>query len=223
MALYLVGTPIGNLKDITLRALEILKTTPVLAVEKWSDSRKLLQAYEIKPERIINFDDLNAKRVLPKILEILIAGQDVALITSAGMPGISDPGAYLVNEARKKDVEIIPIPGPSALTTAIAVSGFIGPFWFVEFLPKKSGQLKKIFQTAHNIKSDLVFFESTYRLEKTLKFIADKYPETRIFIGKEMTKKFEQYWIGKATEALDRISQNKNFTKGEFTLIVSFA
>ncbi len=219
MPLYLVGTPIGNLQDITLRALEVLKVTPILAVEKWNDTRKLLQAYNIKPEQIINFDDRTCRRTAPKILTLLESGHDVALVTSAGMPGVSDPGAYLVNECRKNNIEIIPIPGPSALSAAIATSGFGGPFLFIGFLPKKIGQIENLLRQAETGEFDLVFFESTHRFEKTMKLINDKYPTARIFVGKEMTKKFEQYPVWSPAEVLAKLATDKSFSKGEFTII----
>ncbi|MCX6713810.1 MAG: SAM-dependent methyltransferase [Candidatus Vogelbacteria bacterium] len=157
----------------------------------------------------------------PKILEIL-KDQDVALVTSAGMPGVSDPGAYLVEKAREAGHDIVPIPGPSALSTAIAVSGFAGNFWFVEFLPRTKGKIVKIFKQAEQLKTNLVFFESTYRLVKTLEILNELYPTTKIFIGKEMTKKFEQYKVTTADEALTLIMADKLFIKGEFTVVVNF-
>jgi len=222
MSLYLVGTPIGNLGDMTPRAVEVLKACPVILVEKWTDSIKLLKHFEIGQKKIINFDERNQKKVTPKILEKLKASEEVALITSAGMPGVSDPGAYLVSACHEQGIPVVPIPGPSALTTAISASGFGGSFWFVEFLPKTRGKMVKIFQQAEELKTNLVFFESTYRLEKTLNLIQELYPNNKIFLGKEMTKKFEQYLIGSAEEFLARIKLDKNFSKGEFTLVIHF-
>ncbi|HRZ30625.1 MAG TPA: 16S rRNA (cytidine(1402)-2'-O)-methyltransferase [Candidatus Paceibacterota bacterium] len=221
MKLYLIGTPIGNLADITPRAVAVMKEIPVLAVEKWTDTVKLLKHFEIGEKKIINYDDKNSRRMAPKILEIL-KEQDVALVTSAGMPGVSDPGAYLVEKAREAGHEIVPIPGPSALSTAIACSGFSGHFWFVEFLPRTRGKIVKILNQAEEIETNLVCFESTYRLTKTLEIINELYPTNEVFVGKEMTKKFEQYLVGRAGDFLVRIKADKDFVRGEFVLVIHF-
>ena len=209
MSLYLVGTPIGNLGDMTPRAIETLKACSTILVEKWTDSIKLLKHFEIGQKEIINFDERNQKRVTPKILKILQEGKseggDVALITSAGMPGVSDPGAYLVSACHEQGIVVIPIPGPSALSTAIATSGFVGSFWFVEFLPRTRGKIVKLLKQAEELETNLVCFESTYRIEKTLSLINELYPEVRIFLGKEMTKKFEHYLVGTADDFLQKI------------------
>jgi len=222
MAVYFVGTPIGNLKDITLRALEVLKTSPLVLVEKWSDSIKLLNHYEIKPEKIVTYDDRNCRRVTPRLVGEL-KDKDAAFITSAGMPGISDPGAYLARACREAGIEVVPIPGPSSLSAALAVCGFEAPFLFIGFLPKKVGQLTKTLKAAAEAGNNLVFFEATFRLEKTLKFLVENYPQTLLFVGKEMTKKFESYEVGYAEDFLEKIKENKSFTKGEFVVIANFA
>jgi 16S rRNA (cytidine1402-2'-O)-methyltransferase len=221
MTLYLIGTPIGNLGDMTPRAVEVMKEVPVLAVEKWTDTVKLLKHFEIGEKKILNYDDKNSRRMAPKILEFL-KDQDVALVTSAGMPGVSDPGAYLVEQAREAGHEIVPIPGPSALSTAIAASGFSGNFWFVEFLPRTRGKIVKILKQAEELETNLVCFESTYRLAKSLEIINELYPEIKVFVGKEMTKKFEQYLVGTAGDFLARIKTDKDFPRGEFALVIHF-
>ncbi len=221
MTLYLVATPIGNLKDITLRALEILKSTPVLLVESYEDSRPLLAAYDIHPQRIIKYNDRNSRKMVPEILNIL-KEKNVVLITSAGMPGVSDPAADLVSACYAAGIEIIPIPGSSALTTAIAASGFRGDFLFIGFLPKKRGQIEKILREAKENGHVLVFFESTYRLQKTLTLINEAYPTARLFLGKEMTKKFERYVRGSSEAMMRHLESDKKFSKGEFTIAISF-
>lgn len=221
MTLYLIGTPIGNLGDMAPRGIEVLKVVPVLAVEKWTDTIKLLRHLEIGEKKILNYDDKNSRRMTPKILEML-ESEDVALVTSAGMPGVSDPGAYLVEQAQEAGHEIVPIPGPSALSTAIAVSGFTGNFWFVEFLPRTRGKIVKVLKQAEELETNLVCFESTYRLEKTLGIIKELYPKNKVFLGKEMTKKFEQYLLGTGEVFLQKIRKDKHFVKGEFTLVIHF-
>ncbi len=221
MALYLVGTPIGNLKDITLRALEVLKSVPVLLIESPHDSRPLLNTYGIRPQRIIKYNDANRGRVTKEILKIL-ESEDVALITSAGMPGVSDPGTELVHICREQGTTVIPIPGPSALTTAIAASGFRGPFLFIDFFPRKQGKMQKLLEEAEKNKYALVFFESPYRVQKTLQAIETFSKASVVCIGKEMTKKFESYLFGTADELRMRFQTEKDLSKGEFTVIVSF-
>ncbi|MFA6476061.1 MAG: 16S rRNA (cytidine(1402)-2'-O)-methyltransferase [Candidatus Paceibacterota bacterium] len=221
MKLYLIGTPIGNLGDMTPRAIEVMKSTPVLAVEKWTDTVKLLKHFEIGEKKILNYDDKNSRRMAPKILEFL-KEQDVALVTSAGMPGVSDPGASLVEQAREAGHEIVPIPGPSALSTAIAASGFSGNFWFVEFLPRTRGKIVKVLKQAEELETNLVCFESTYRLAKSLEIVNELYPENKVFVGKEMTKKFEQYLVGSAEFFLEKIKTDKDFSRGEFALVIHF-
>lgn len=220
--LYLIGTPIGNLGDMSPRAIEVLKKSSVILVEKWTDSIKLLKHFEIGQKEIIGFDERNQKKITPKILTKLEAGEEIALITSAGMPGVSDPGAYLVTACHERGISIIPIPGPSALSTAISASGFTGSFWFVEFLPRTRGKIIKLLKQAEELETNLVCFESTYRLVKTLEIIDELYPEIKVFLGKEMTKKFEQYLVGTAQDLLAKIKTDKYFVKGEFTLVIHF-
>lgn len=221
MTLYLIGTPIGNLEDMSPRAVDVLRRTAILAVEKWTDSIKLLKHFQIEQKQTINYDDRNCRRITPKILDLL-KENDVALITSAGMPGVSDPGAYLIERVREAGYPIVPIPGPSALSTAVAMSGFSGSFWFVEFLPRTRGKILKLLKQAEDLETNLVCFESTYRLVKTLELLNEQYPNTKIFLGKEMTKKFEQYIVGTALDFLLKIETDKGFSRGEFVLIVRF-
>jgi len=150
---------------------------------------------------------------------LLASGQEIALITSAGMPGISDPGAYLVNACRMAKIPVVPIPGPSALSTVIAISGFSGNFLFVGFLPKKIGATRKLFAGLLADEYNLVFYESTFRLEKTLRLLAADFPDLELFIGKEMTKKFERYLFGRPADLLEIFSADKKSFKGEFSII----
>lgn len=219
--LYLIGTPIGNLDDMTPRAVATLRATLVVAVEKWEDSMKLLRFFDIHPAHILKFHDANARRMIPEILRLLEA-HDVALITSAGMPGVSDPGADLVAACHERGVSVVPVPGPSAVTTAIAASGFRGNFLFVGFLPKKDGERKKLFAECATSEHLLVCFESPYRLARSLTLLATLYPAARVFVGKEMTKKFERYLVATPQTILDFIASDAQFGKGEFTLVIDF-
>lgn len=219
--LYVVATPIGNLGDISQRALEVLKSVEAVLVEKWSDSIKLLNHFGIKPTEILPFNERNQRRMILQALEIL-RKKDVALLTSAGTPGVSDPGAALVRACYEKGIGVVPIPGPSALSAAISASGMTGDFLFIGFLPKKHGQIEKIFAEAAESGHNLVFFESPFRLKKTLEVLAADYPDAEIFVGKEMTKKFEKYLLAKPAEIIEVAEGDPKFLKGEFTLIVNF-
>ncbi len=221
MTLYVVATPIGNLQDITERALEVLRSVEVVIVEKWTDSIKLLGHFGVKPKKLITYDERNRNRVTPQILKLLET-HDAAFISSAGTPGLSGPGADLVRQCRENHIEVIPIPGASALTAGISVSGFRGAFLFIGFLPRKISHRKRIFEEAKRLEQNVVCFESPYRIEKTLKELAENFPAANVFLGKEMTKKFETYVVAKPREILDKFGANKNFSKGEFTLIVNF-
>jgi len=221
--LYIVSTPIGNLKDISERALDILRSVEVVIAESPNDSVKLLSAYEIKGKRIVKFNDRNKKQALGGILEI-IKNQNCAYISSAGTPGISDPGQDLVDFARRNGVDVKVIPGPSALISAIAMSGMRArQFTFVSFPPKKQGQLKKLFEEFAGRKEVLVFFESTHRILKTLAVLAESFNSADVFVAKEMTKIFENYFQGKPVEIIEKFEQNPKSTKGEFVIVVDFS
>ncbi len=219
--LYLVGTPIGNLDDMTPRAVAVLRASAVVAVEKWEDSMKLLRHFDIHPAQIVKFHDANARHMVPELLRVLTTS-DVAFMTSAGMPGVSDPGADLVAACHERGILVVPIPGPSAPTTAIAASGFRGDFLFVGFLPKKDGARKKLFAACAASETLLVCFESPYRLARSITLLARLYPDARVFVGKEMTKKFERYLVATPQEVLDVIAADAQFAKGEFTLVINF-
>lgn len=222
MSLYIVATPIGNLEDLSPRALRILKSVKIIIVEKWTDSIKLLNHFDIHPEKLLTYDERNKKRITSTILDLL-RGQDGALITSAGTPAISDPGADLIKHCYQQKISVIPIPGASALSAAISVSGFRGPFLFWEFLPRKISHRNRLFEVARLEDFRLVFFDSPYRVVKTLEQVQSFDPEAQVFVGKEMTKKFETYLVDKPQGLLQRFVSDKNFGKGEFTLIVNFA
>lgn len=221
--LYIVSTPIGNLKDISQRALEILNSVDVILMESPQDSMKLLRAYSIGPKEIVKYNDKNSRKVLPKILEIL-KEKNVAYISSAGTPGISDPGQELVKSARENKIGVNVIPGPSALISAIAVSGIRArEFTFVSFPPKKTGQLKKLFEKYKNEGGVVSFFESPYRILKTLEAVKDVDAQSHVFAAKEMTKMFENYFWGTPEEVTGKLKENSKNLKGEFTVIVDFS
>lgn len=221
--LYIVSTPIGNLKDISQRALEILRSVDTIIAESPSDSVKLLNTYGIKGKGLFKYNDKNMRQVGGKVEEILKGG-DVAYITSAGTPGISDPGQELVKKARAEGVGVQVIPGPSALVSAIAVSGIRArQFTFISFPPKKTGQLTNLFKDFLGKKEVLVFFESTHRILKTIEAINSVAPDCKLFVAKEMTKIFEGYFTGTPDAVLDELEKNPKSTRGEFTVIIDFS
>lgn len=221
MSLYIVGTSIGNLEDITLRALNTLKSVDIVALESYNDTIKLLNHYEIKPKKIIKYNDRNKEKLIPEIINEL-KDHDVAYLTSAGMPGVSDPGTELVQKCYENDIDVIPIPGPSALTTAIAMSGIKGKrVMFIGFMPRKKSRIEKLLQDYLVSDSVVVFFESPFRILKSLEVIRDFNPNIKVFIGREMTKKFETYVQGDIDEIIKMIQDDKNMQKGEFSIVIT--
>lgn len=211
--LYVVATPIGNLGDITLRALEILKSVSAIASEDTRVSSKLLNHYGIKKKLISNFKENESKRIC-EIVEILDKGENVALISDAGTPLLSDPGRILVAFLREKGYEVIPIPGTTSIAAALSVCGFEDhPFTFYGFIPKKEREKIAIFEELKTTKHTAVFFESPHRIKKTLQNLQEKFPERDIFVAREMTKKFESYLINPELKDIPE--------KGEFVIILS--
>lgn len=211
--LFVVATPIGNLQDITLRALEVLKSVSAIASEDTRVSSKLLNHFGIRKRLISNFKENEAKRVA-EITEILEKGEDVALISDAGTPLISDPGRILVHSLRENGYEVIPIPGASSLTAALSVCGFEDhPFVFFGFVPKKEGEKKEIIEELKTVIYTAVFFESPYRIRKTLQMFYENFPERDLFVAREMTKKFESYLVNPEPQSV--------LEKGEFVIILS--
>src|SRR5437773_5756813 len=183
--LYVVATPIGNLSDITLRALEVLKLVDLIAAEDTRHSGVLLKHFEIK-KTLVSYHEHNEAMRTAQLVERLVAGKDIALITDAGMPGVSDPGARLIRECIKRDLPFTIIPGPSSILTALIGSGFSSQkFFFAGFLPVKSGQRKRELHAAAGRDETTIFFESRYRLAKTLKACLDVMRSEERRVGKE--------------------------------------
>lgn len=220
--LYIVSTPIGNLKDISERALETLRSVDFIIAESPNDSVKLLNAYGIKGKGLFKYNDLNMRQAQSKAEEMLKSG-NVAYITSAGTPGVSDPGQELVKMARGLNIEVRIVPGPSALVSAIAASGIRArQFTFISFPPKKPGQLKNLLKNFAEKKEVLVFFESTHRILKTVEAVSEVSPGCNLFIAKEMTKMFENYFTGTAMDVLSQLKSDSKNTRGEFVVIADF-
>jgi 16S rRNA (cytidine1402-2'-O)-methyltransferase len=218
--LFIVATPIGNLEDMTLRAIRVLKEADLIACEDTRVTGKLFAHYEIKNTTISYFQHSRLSKI-EHLIEQLKAGKNIALVTDAGTPGISDPGQELIARIQNTDnrIQIVPIPGPSALTAAASVSGMIEKeFYFAGFLPKKKGRQTK-FKELSKLNVPIVIYESAMRLEKALGEIKEYFgPDTEVFIAREITKMFEEYWSGTVDEILSDLSSHQ--LKGEMALII---
>ena len=219
--LYLVATPIGNLEDITLRALRTLKECDLVAAEDTRRTGQLLKHFEISKPLVSYFQFNEAKRS-EEIISRLKAGEKIALVTDAGSPGISDPGERVVKAALDAGLRVEPVPGPAALIAGLTASGLpTDRFYFIGFLPHKSGQRKKALQSLQTIEATLVFYESPYRIERLLEELNEILPERPVVLGRELTKKFEEFLRGTPAELLTQLRQRS--IKGEFVAIVAGA
>ena len=217
--LYVVATPIGNLGDITLRALEILKDVDLVAAEDTRHSGILLRHYQIQ-KPLVSYHEHNEAMRTAQLVERLAAGEKIALITDAGTPGLSDPGAPLIRDCIKRQLDFTIIPGPSSISTALVGSGFSAEkFFFGGFLPVKSGQRERELRTAAEREETAIYFESPYRLTKTLKASIEIMPDRQLCVARELTKKFEEFRRGTAAELLAHYE--KRPPKGEIVLLIS--
>jgi len=214
--LYLVSTPIGNLKDITLRAIDTLKESDYILCEDTRISRNLLNKYEIDSILISNHK-FNEKKNISKIINYLKDGKKISLISDAGTPGISDPGSILVNECIKKSINIFPIPGPSAVATAVSISGFSDKFFFCGFLPDKRQQLLKEFKKLSDLNNTLVFYISSKKINKIIPDLKKYFNGRQIIFCREITKIYEEF-IRKHVEELEIFQKE---IKGELTVVIS--
>lgn len=216
--LYICGTPIGNLQDITIRVLNILKEVKLIAAEDTRHTKILLIHYQINTE-VTSYHEYNKFKKAPYLVEILKNGQDIALVSDAGMPGISDPGYVLINLALDNNIKIIPIPGVSALTTALVVSGLpTDKFVFEGFLPRKNKERKRYFKSIKNEERTIIFYEAPHRLKRALKDMLEILGDRKIVIARELTKKYEEIIRGKLNLVLSEM--NTKEIKGEITLVV---
>jgi len=219
--LFIVATPIGNLGDITLRAVEVLKSADVIAAEDTRHSGLLLKHLEIK-KPFISYHQHNEAARTTELVERLGRGENVALITDAGIPGLSDPGMRLIRECIKRELPFTIIPGASSILTALLGSGFsTEKFSFRGFLPVKSGQRERALRAAAERDETAIFFESPYRLTKTLTACIDIMPERQLCVARELTKKFEEFRRGAASELLAHYQAH--LPKGEIVLLISGA
>ena len=214
--LYLVSTPIGNLKDITLRAIETLKKSSYILCEDTRVSKILLDRYEIK-SRLISNHKFNEKKNLNKVINLLKLGEKISLISDAGTPSISDPGAILINECIKNDIKVIPIPGPSAVATAVSISGFSEKFFFYGFLPDKKQILKNDLKKFSNFDSSFVCFVSAKKINKIIPELKFFFSGRKIIFCREISKIYEEY-IRKNIDDLQPFTKEP---KGELTIVIS--
>jgi 16S rRNA (cytidine1402-2'-O)-methyltransferase len=214
--LYLVSTPIGNLKDITYRAIEVLEKSSYILCEDTRVSKNLLDKYDIKSKLISNHK-FNETKNLSKIIELLKSGEIVSLISDAGTPSISDPGAILVNECIKKNIKIIPIPGPSAVSTAVSISGFSEKFFFYGFLPDKKQNLLNELKKLSQFNSSLVFFISPKKINKIIPDLKNNFVGRKIVFCREISKLYEEF-VRKDIDDLEPFTKEP---KGELTVVIS--
>ncbi len=218
--LYVVGTPIGNLEDITFRAVRILQTVDIIAAEDTRHTGKLLQHFQVKTPQV-SYHEHNRTSRIPELLEHLVNNKAIALVSDAGMPGISDPGYELVKACIEAGISVVPIPGASAAITALSASGLpTNRFVFEGFLPAKSQQRQEYLESLQTESRTLIFYESPHRLRDTLQDLAEVWGSDRqIVLGRELTKLYEEFWRGTIAEAIAHYSQRE--PQGEYTLVVA--
>ncbi len=217
--LYLVPTPIGNLQDMTFRAVKILKSVDLIAAEDTRKTGQLLKHFEIAT-RQVSFHEHNAFDKIPDLLTFLKSGQDLAQVSDAGLPSISDPGHDLVKAAIEEGISVVALPGASAGITALIASGLAPqPHVFYGFLPRKRGQQQRFFESKLHYPETQIFYESPYRVVDTLEMILSVYGDRQVVLVRELTKLYEEYQRGKITELLSYLEEHP--LKGECLLIVS--
>ena len=214
--LYIVSTPIGNLDDLTLRAEKVLKNSDIILCEDTRHSIKLLNYFKIK-KKLISYHKFNERKQLTSIIEHINQGKILSLISDAGTPLLSDPGRMLLNECVKKNINVVPIPGVSSITTAMSVSGFRDQFLFYGFLPKKDGEIDKVLSLLKNITYSLVFFIPGVKINSYLKKFKEFFSGRKILIAKELTKVHEEL----IREDINNLKINKAQIKGELTVVIS--
>jgi len=224
--LYIVGTPIGNLEDVTLRVLRVLKEVDVILCEDTRVTKRLLEKYEIGGKRLIAYNEQESGIKIEKIVELLKEGKDLALVSDAGTPGISDPGSYLVQKIREYSKKVEPlkiesVPGPSALTAALSIAGVPAhDFVFLGFLPHKKGR-ETLFKEIAGSERAMIFYESPHRILKALESLEKFAPGKKVTIARELTKIHEQIIAGVPAELLKYLQINPDKVRGEFVVIVS--
>lgn len=214
--LFLVPTPIGNLGDITLRALDVLRKVDIVVCEDTRHTRKLLAAYGIH-KTLMSYQKFSETKKVSHILELLITGKSVALVSDAGTPLISDPGSILISQARNMGIKVESLPGPCAAITALSAAGFEGPFRFIGFFPRQKSLAKREITKMSLTSDHTVFYESPHRIIDTLELLSTNMGNRTIFLAREMTKLHEEYIIGTVQEMVERLKEREVI--GEITVI----
>jgi 16S rRNA (cytidine1402-2'-O)-methyltransferase len=216
--LYVVGTPIGNLEDLTLRALRVLREVDVVACEDTRRTRALLSRYDIHKPTVSYYEHNKLVRG-PQIVRQLLDGTSIALVTDAGTPGVSDPGFRLVREARAAGVSVVPVPGPSAVVTALSAAGVPADrFFFDGFLPVKAGKRLNRLRALKELETTIVLYESPHRIVATLQAIADVFGDVETVVARELTKQFEEIVSALPAAHLERLASRE--VRGEFTVVI---
>ena len=217
--LYIVSTPIGNLDDITLRALKTLRHVDLIAAEDTRRTRKLLSHFDIHTP-LVSYFEHNELKKLDKLLSHMKRGKEIALVSDAGTPGISDPGYRLVQQAIERGIPVIPIPGPSAVIAALSISGLpTDSFIFAGFLPKKGGKRRKLLEKLGDLDGTSILYESPHRLMRTLEDLLEVCGDRQIVITRELTKAFEETIRGSIREAINTLEGRR--IKGEVTIVLA--
>ena len=220
-ALHIVATPIGNLRDLGFRALDVLRSADLVAAEDTRTSQALLAAYGIQA-KMVALHEHNEAAGATRLVAEMQAGKSVAYISDAGTPGISDPGAKLVQAAREAGLPVVPVPGPSAAAAALSVAGLEGPWLFVGFLPAKAAARRKALAELAPLPHALVFYEAPHRVEECVDdLLAVLGGERTLLFGRELTKRFEQLHACPLAEAPAWLAEDENHRRGEFVLVVS--
>ena len=215
--LFVIGTPIGNLEDITLRAISTLKNVDIILAEDTRNSKKILDAHNIDT-KMMSYHDHSSEKEIKKIVDLLRNGKQLALISDAGTPTISDPGYGLIRDCIRNEIGIVPIPGVSSITAAMSISGLPSDsFTFVGFLPQKKGRLKKI-KDLQKLDNTIILFESPFRLEKTLNQLFEYLGDRTAVVGRELTKLYEEVIRGNLSDIIMHFSKSK--VKGEIVIMI---
>ena len=215
--LFVIGTPIGNLEDITLRAISTLKNVDIILAEDTRNSKKILDAHNIDT-KMMSYHDHSSEKEIKKIVDLLRNGKQLALISDAGTPTISDPGYGLIRDCIRNEIGIVPIPGVSSITAAMSISGLPSDsFTFVGFLPQKKGRLKKI-KDLQKLDNTIILFESPFRLEKTLNQLLEHLGDSTAVVGRELTKLYEEVIRGNLSDIIMHFSKSK--VKGEIVIMI---
>jgi len=215
-SLYIVSTPIGNLDDITLRAIEVLKNSDIIICEDTRHSIKLLNHLKIK-KKMVSYHKFNEKKQTKEVIKLINEGKILSLISDAGTPLLSDPGRLLLSECIKSKINIVPIPGASSITTAMSISGFSDKFLFYGFLPKTENELNKVLKNLSNNSFSIVFFIPAIKVNFYLKSFKNHFSGRKIMIAREITKIHESFY----REDVDNLKMFKNPLKGELTIVIS--